>query len=360
MGTIPSGSILPGSPLPAKGDCFIVDGTGFYYSHTNGTWTAINETSNIWKTVEPNGNGDYTHIQSALDAGEKRIWLFPGTYDETITIRNSDVTLAGTREAIIEPASTDGSSAVTLDGSSAQISNIKIGGFSINVPATTYLSVNGIDMSPGGITNLIIEDMHIHGPHQFPNGGAGAIVAKSAGQVIENVLIRGCRLESWDRTGIELFSAGAQITQVRILDNYFYDYITAGIRIYDRTQHVVIANNTFKTNAQSTSTPIVDSATKSIMVQGASNTTHFVSIANNVIHGGGIGNGYGIYIGQGNVDHVVASGNILTSCNTCFYVTNTSFVTITGNDNNEVWNSDGIRAVAPNSHLVIGNNQINS
>ena len=121
--------------------------------------------------VDVNGHGDYTDIQSALDAGKKRIFVRGGTYTitSTISIMSSDVLIQGEgmNSTIIKIADGTNIDAITVGNETVALSNIiirdiQIDGNKANNSTGTGRGIYVDGTSTYVMTNLAILNCYIH------------------------------------------------------------------------------------------------------------------------------------------------------------------------------------------------------
>jgi len=116
--------------------------------------------------VDAAGHGDFTDIQSALNAGKKRIYVRGGTYtiSSTITISSSDVLIQGEgmNSTIIKIANGANINAITIKSglSNIVIANIQIDGNKANQTSGNGILINGTDTA--NVTNCAILNCYLH------------------------------------------------------------------------------------------------------------------------------------------------------------------------------------------------------
>jgi hypothetical protein len=141
-------------------------------------------------TVKQDGSGDYTSIQSALDAANPgdTVLVHPGRYYENLTIQTNDINLMGLEGTTGDPAYID---STVIDGTNS-IGGIIVGQFKIDINIRGFSITNGI--------------------------GAGIALGASSESIVSNCKI--FRRTSTYGGGVNIGGGTVHLSGVDIYDNY--------------------------------------------------------------------------------------------------------------------------------------------
>ncbi len=233
--------------------------------------------------VKKDGTGDYTTIQSAIDASIDRdtILVSPGTYSEALTI-NKDIVIASLH---FTTGDTSYISSTIIDGSTTQNSygrsisfkdcnpriSLQLTGFTIangkgmgadkSSPELSYLRVYGHVAPTGGegggihghsSSVLTIKNSLFHSNKTYNRPGGGIAITDNSKAVIENSIIVKNEAQKAYCGGIWVDGSELILKNVTVADNLaqFINNIESdngGIRIYNASTAVIL-NSIIKNN----------------------------------------------------------------------------------------------------------------
>jgi parallel beta-helix repeat protein len=177
--------------------------------------------------VNPGGTGGcFSTIQGAINAASPgdTVNVFPGTYDEDVTVNKSNLKLLGSGANVTNIRGPIGGSTSTV---SVAASNVTVAGFTItrignnttdwNNPG---LNLAGLSVQGQAITNMLVRDNILTGNR------TGIDVNDSSGHTIRNNVI------DFNRTG---FIFGNRTDNETVMENFITNNWTVGVLFLDRS-----------------------------------------------------------------------------------------------------------------------------
>ena len=279
--------------------------------------------------VDVNGHGDYADIQSALDAGKKRIFVRGGTYTitSTIQISSSDILIQG-------------------EGSNNTILKLDNGA-----------NCDIIKVLPNGnpLNNITIKDIQIDGNKANNTSGNGIVFAGGSGIEISRSIISGCYIHDTYLDGLNL----SYFIKGNIGENIITN-CNNGIYIY-QSQKSILSLNQLDSNSRgiylSNSSDNVISNNQTSYA--GSDGIYITASTNNLVLGNESfsSSQNGIYIASSSIKNVII-GNRLDANNTGVSVDSSDNNVIEGNQAND--NSYGIHIQSSSYPIIIGNQANNN
>ena len=196
---------------------FSVGDPSNYHLNFNGTDLDIqarySNLRNFEAIVDVNGHGDYTDIQSALDAGKKRIFVRGGTYEisSAISIMHSDVLIQG-------------------EGMNSTI--IK--------PVPSGATINAINVGDGNteLSGIVIRDIQVDGENQDHGGYHGIYFHGGEYSLITKSAVLNCYMYYTGGYGIELLYSNFNTLSGNQMESTHYE----GIELYYSDNNTIIGN----------------------------------------------------------------------------------------------------------------------
>jgi len=229
------------------------------------------------------GTSAFATITEAIAAAEAgaNIYVFAGTYAESLTISKTNITIYGPNYGV-NAASTRNTEAVI-----SQAMNVAASGFTLNGINYTGKQIK----VTASTSNLTIDCVLSTGVGAALSGGRTAVLGGDSSYSVNGLNIKNSKFTVKCTAGINVIAFYGKITNINIQNNTF----TNGASASGGSNETIRANSVAGTINVSNNTIIWASANFTISFGGSANTCTQIDMKDNVISGGTYSNS-GVYV----------------------------------------------------------------
>ena len=246
-------------------------------SLSNGATVGVGDAKYVY------GTSAFATITEALAKAEAgaNIYVFAGTYAESLTISTANITIYGPNYGV------NGSSTRNSEAIISQAMNIAASGFTLNGINFTGKQIK----VTASISNLTIDNVLSTGVGAALNGGRTAVIGGDSSYSVNGLNIKNSKFTVKCTSGINVIAFYGKVTNMNIHNNMF----TNGASASGALNETIRANSVAGTINVSNNTITWASTNFTITFGGSANTCTQIDIKDNVISGGTYSNS-GVYV----------------------------------------------------------------